>query len=130
MKKCMRCHKNDVSNQEHDLCHNCWKEQESKDKNIKDEEHFDLNLLFKEVHTVYAMFYDKKEVKIGYTNDLKSRLIEIKRQYPNNKLVYFREFVTEIEARKFEKWLKELTERDINKFIAEFQDKLKKVENL
>lgn len=38
------------------------------------------------IHCVYMKFYGTKE-KIGYTNDLNSRMIEIKRQYPDNKLV-------------------------------------------
>ena len=81
-----------------------------------------------EIHTVYIMFYGDKE-KIGYTRDLNSRLIEIKRKYPGNKLVYFREFTKESEARRFEAWLKDLSKRELNKFVSLFQDKIKKVEN-
>lgn len=93
------------------------------------EDHFEDDLVYKEIHTVYIMFYQRKE-KIGYTKDLKSRLIEIKRKYPGNKLVYFREFSTESEARRFELWLKKLTKRELNKFISDFQDKIRRVENL
>lgn len=87
-----------------------------------------MSLLFNRIFTVYVMFYDTDKVKIGYTNDLNARLIELKREYPKNKLTYFREFVHQTEARQFEAWLKTLSKRDLNKFVATFQDKIKKVE--
>jgi predicted GIY-YIG superfamily endonuclease len=124
----MRCG-SQVKNKDHDLCYDCWIKKEEKDGESTAEDRFESNLVDNRVYTVYVMFYQDKE-KIGYTNDLNSRLIEIKRTYPNNKLVYFREFSTETEARRFEVWLKGLSKRELNKFIAGFQDKLKKVDKL
>ncbi|MFH1365097.1 MAG: hypothetical protein ABIH28_00745 [archaeon] len=128
MKKCMKCGE-PVSNPTHDLCHDCWEEKEEEDEDLSHEDHFNNNLETNETHTVYIMFYETKN-KIGYTRDLNSRIIEIKREYPNNKLVYFREFMTETEARRFEAWLKELHPRELNKFVSSFQDKIKKVNYL
>ena len=51
-------------------------------------------------------------------------------KYPTNRLVYFREFSNETQARRFEAWLKTLKERDLLKFISGFQDKIKKIELL
>lgn len=127
-KKCVHCN-SEVKNKDHDFCYDCWKKKEQRDKGVKIEERFESNLSENIIYTVYIMFYQDKE-KIGYTNDLNSRLIEIKRVYPNNKLVYFREFSTETEARRFEAWLKGLSKRELNKFIAGFQDKIKKVDEL
>lgn len=127
-KRCMRCGSL-VKNKDHDLCYNCWTEKEEKERDFTAEDRFKSSLVDNRIYTVYVMFYQDKE-KIGYTNDLNSRLIEIKRTYPNNKLVYFREFSTETEARRFEAWLKGLSKRELNKFIAGFQDKLKKVDSL
>lgn len=76
------------------------------------------------------MLYGKDKQKIGYTRDLNSRIIEIKRKYPENKLVYFREFGNESTALRFEAWLKKLHDRQLNKFISAFQDKIRKVENV
>lgn len=118
-----------VKNKDHDLCYECWTEKEEKESDLTAEDHFKSSLVDNRIYTIYVMFYQDKE-KIGYTNDLNSRLIEIKRTYPNNKLVYFREFSTETEARRFEAWLKGLSKRELNKFIAGFQDKLKKVNSL
>ena len=74
------------------------------------------------------MFYGNKNKKIGYTKDLNSRLIEMKREYPNNKLVYFREFTDKTTGLRFEAWLKKLSDRKLNKFISIFQDKVRKIE--
>ena len=122
----MRCGK-PVSNLDHDLCYKCWTKKEKSDEKLSPKDRFESSLSDNKHYTVYIMFYQNKE-KIRYTNDLNSRFIEIKRKYPNNKLVYFREFMTETEARRFEAWLKELTQRELNKFISAFQDKIKKVE--
>ena len=129
MKRCIKCKVNFVSNPEHDLCRDCWEEKKEDDEDFSSEDHFEISLSEKRIHTVYIMFYENKE-KIGYTNDLNSRIIEIKREFPRNKLVYFREFSTETEARRFEKWLKDLNKRDLMKFISDFQDKIRKVEFL
>ncbi len=128
MKKCIRCKKNYVSNNKHDLCYSCFKKQQKEDSKLNTEDHFEMGLLMNEVYTVYIMFYGRKD-KIGYTNDLNSRLIEIKRKYPENKLVYFREFSKQSEARVFEAWLKKLTNRELMKFVSNFQDKIKKVKS-
>jgi predicted GIY-YIG superfamily endonuclease len=118
-----------VSNPNHDLCYDCFTKKEDKDSRLAAEDHFESSLTEKRIYTIYIMFYQNNE-KIGYTNDLNSRIIEIKRQFPNNRLVYFREFSTESEARRFEAWLKNLSKREITKFIADFQDKLGKVDKL
>jgi len=128
MKKCMQCKKFNVKNPDHDLCYECFKKLEIKGEKTAPEKLFEGNL-DNVVHTVYIMFYPGND-KIGYTNDLNSRIIEIKRDYPENKLVYFREFMTESEARRFEAWLKKLTNRDKCKFISAFQDKIKKIINI
>lgn len=127
MKKCIQCEES-VNNPNHDLCYDCWIEKEDNEKELTTEEHFKLSLLENKIYTVYIMFYGKTKQKIGYTNDLNSRIIEIRREYPDNKLVYFREFSKESEARRFEVWLKSLTDREITKFIAGFQDKINKVQ--
>jgi predicted GIY-YIG superfamily endonuclease len=127
-KRCMQCGA-PVKNKDHDLCYNCWTEKEDEEGEFTAEDHFEFSLMENRIYTVYIMFYQDKE-KIGYTNDLNSRMIEIRRKYPGNRLVYFREFSTETEARRFEVWLKGLSKRDLNKFISGFQDKLKKVDNL
>jgi predicted GIY-YIG superfamily endonuclease len=111
------------------LCYDCWIEKQEEDDELSNEEHFESNLETNEIHTVYIMFYEDKE-KIGYTRNLNSRLIEIKREFPNNQLVYFREFMNETEARRFEKWLKDLSKRDLMKFIADFQNKINNVKRL
>lgn len=121
----MRCD-NAVAKADHDLCYGCWQEQEAEDDSTPEEEKFADNLDLNEIHTTYIMFYGGSH-KIGYTKDLNARIIEIKRKYPNNKFVYFREFVNESEARRFEAWLKCLSERALHKFVAGFQDKIRKV---
>ena len=125
----MSCGKYNVKNSTHDLCYSCFKIKEKDDDNFTKEDHFENNLGSHEIHTAYIMFYGNKE-KIGYTNDIGSRILEIKRKYPDNKLVYFREFVTESEARRFEAWLKELSKRELMRFISDFQNKLQKVESI
>ena len=128
IKKCIKC-REPVNNHNHDLCYDCFLDKEDEDSEFTAEEHFEFNLLENKNYIVYIMLYENKE-KIGYTNDLNSRIIEIKRQYPNNKLVYFREFSTESEARRFEAWLKTLSTREKTKFISEFQNKINKIERL
>jgi predicted GIY-YIG superfamily endonuclease len=122
---CIKCGK-PVKNPAHDLCFDCWDKNTEQEDSKRVEDHFEDNLGDNEIHTVYIMFYAEND-KIGYTKDLNSRLLEIKRKYPQNELVYFREFVKETEARRFEKWLKSLSERELHKFISGFQDKIKKV---
>jgi len=132
MKKCIECRENYVSKSDHDLCYDCWSEKEEEDNGATTEEHFESSLDENTIFTVYVMLYGNNE-KIGYTKDLDSRIFEIKRQYPHNKLVYFREFVTETEARRFEAWLKKLAKsekRKLIKFITTFQNKVKKVEHI
>lgn len=128
IKKCIKCIKC-VDNPNHDYCRICFSKKEAEDKKTTCESQFVKNLKTHKIHTVYIMFYSNKE-KIGYTNDLNSRILEIKRKYPNNKLVYFREFSIETEARRFEAWLKNLSNRELNKFISSFQDKVRKVERV
>ena len=128
IKRCIKCGE-PVSNFNHDLCYDCFSDKEDEDAEFTAEDHFESNLLENKNYSVYIMLYENKE-KIGFTNDLNSRTIEIKRQYPNNKLVYFREFSTESEARRFEAWLKELSKREKTKFIAEFQNKLNRIEKI
>lgn len=130
MKKCMGCGEYNISNSDHDYCYDCFQELEEGDLESSPEENFQLGLIERTVYTAYIMFYQKNKTKIGYTNDLNSRLIEIKRQFPENKLVYFREFSVESGARRFEAWLKGLSDRDLIKVISDFQDKLKKVEKI
>lgn len=126
MKKCIRCG-GFVRNENNDLCYSCWEEQETEDETTPHEEHFESNLDNNKINTVYVMFYGNNDNKVGYTKDLNSRIIEIKRRYPKNEFVYFREFVNESQARRFEKWLKELSERELIKFVSSFQDKIKKI---
>jgi predicted GIY-YIG superfamily endonuclease len=116
-----------VKNPNHDLCYSCFTEKEDEDSDLTPEDHFEFSLLDNKIYTVYIMFYGKKENKIGYSADLNSRLIEIRRQYPNNEFVYFREFSTETEARRYEAWLKTLSDRELTKFIADFQNKVSKI---
>ena len=127
MKKCIRCREKEVKSPDHDLCYECFQEQEEDDDDCAVEDHFEDNLETLRIHTTYIMFYGNNN-KIGYTNDLNSRIVEIKRDYSSNKLVYFREFTTETEARRFEAWLKKLSDRELNKFVASFQDKIRKIE--
>lgn len=129
MKRCMKCGKYNIEKEYHDYCNECFAKKEQEDNNLNAEDHFRNSLSSNVSHTVYVMFYGNND-KIGYTNDLNSRLIEIKRKYPDNKLVYFREFITETSARRFESWLKKLSERELSKLISGFQDKIKKVENI
>lgn len=130
MQKCIKCGKCTIKNLNHDLCYTCWSEKRVKDENTLPKKKFEDILNDFKIPTVYIMFYDKGKYKIGYTNDLNSRLIEIKRKYPSNKLVYFKEFIYETEARLFEVWLKELSTRELNRIISAFQDKIYKVQNL
>lgn len=127
VKKCIRCGEYNVTNPNHDYCYDCWGELEEDEEDYAVEDSFEEDLEDNIIYTTYIMFYGDKE-KIGYTGDLNSRIIELKRKYPNNKLVYFREFVKESEARRFEAWLKTLSQRELMKFISTFQDKIKKVD--
>lgn len=127
MRKCLGCGKYKVKNSIHDYCYNCFKLQEEKDNHLTKEDHFEDNLVGKEIHCVYVMFYGNKN-KIGYTRELNSRILENKRKFPNNKFVYFREFTTKSEAMRYEAWLKELSERELNIFITEFHNKVKQLE--
>jgi predicted GIY-YIG superfamily endonuclease len=129
MKSCMCCRKNKVRSKNHDLCYSCYTKQKGSDNEKNNCDHFEENKTSKEIHTVYIMFYGDKE-KVGYTKDLNSRIIEIKRKFPDNKLVYFREFPNQTEAKDFELWLKKLKNRHLTRFISDFQDKIKKVEML
>ena len=122
----MGCGKYNVKNPDHDYCYSCFQNLEESEEEDSAEDSFEEDLTISKIYTTYIMIYENKE-KIGYTNDLNSRFIELKRKYPNNQLVYFREFVTESEARRFEAWLKGLTNRELNKFIVTFQDKVKKI---
>jgi len=128
MKKCMKCGKYNVKNPNHDLCHDCWEDKEEEEEESSVEDSFEEDLEEDRIYTVYVMFYDFNKEKIGYTVDLNSRIMELKRAYPNNRFVYFREFVRESEARRFEAWLKELSKRELMKFVSKFQDKARKVE--
>ena len=130
MKKCLSCGNYSVKNPTHDYCHDCFFKLELEEELIPTEVKFEDSLITSQVHTVYVMFYGNREFKIGYTNDLNSRIIEIRREHPNNKLVYFREFTKESEARRFESWLKNLSDREKNKFIGLFQDKIIKIGNV
>src|SRR3989338_10325290 len=107
MKKCMSCGQLSVKQNDHDLCYPCWQKKRKNEEESSPEERFQADLEFNKIPTTYIMFYGTSEYKIGYTNDLNSRVIEIKRAYPNNKLVYFREFSKETDARLFEAWLKD-----------------------
>ena len=127
MKECIKCKEESVSNPKHDYCYHCFTELEYKEDEQTAEDSFEEDLGENRIYTTYIMFYGNKE-KIGYTADLNPRIMELKRKYPDNKLVYFREFVTESEARRFEAWLKELSYRELIKFISTFQDKIKKIE--
>ena len=115
-----------VNNSDHDYCYECFLEIEKKQDTSTSEDNFEENLNDDRTHTVYVMFYEDK-CKIGYTADLNSRILEIKREFPKNDFVYFREFTRENEARRFEAWLKKLSDRELNKFISRFQDKIKKI---
>ena len=129
MKNCSNCN-NEVSNPNHDLCWDCWDIMKLKESSDKPQDSFEENLIGK-IYTTYIMFYvkdGKSKEKIGYTDNLSARTMEIKREFPSNKLVYFREFTKETEARLFEAWLKKRTNREIIKFVSMFQDKAKKVD--
>ncbi len=123
----MKCRKKYVSNPTHDYCFSCYSKQREEDEDTHPEDHFENNLDTNLIHTVYIMIYGNKN-KIGYTGDLHSRIFELKRKYPNNKLVYFREFMTETQARDFEVWLKKISKRELNKFITNFMTKINKLE--
>lgn len=125
----MRCREEYVSNPTHDYCHECFMELQDEEEDFTTEDSFEEDLHNNKIYTVYIMFYANKE-KIGYTADLNPRIIEIKRKYPNNELVYFREFTKESEARRFEAWLKKLSTRELMKFISTFQDKIKKIKDI
>jgi len=126
MKKCMECGEYNVKNPDHDYCHDCWLDlkEDEEDYSVEDSFEEDLDGM---IYTTYIMFYGNKE-KIGYTADLNSRIMELKREFPNNKFVYFREFVKESDARTFEAWLKKLSPRELINFVARFQDKIRKIE--
>jgi predicted GIY-YIG superfamily endonuclease len=126
MGKCMIC-RGYVKNPDHDQCFKCFKKLQGKEKKIKTEDRFEDDLSLSKIFTTYIMGYGDKDYKIGYTNDLGSRMIEIKRRFPKNQLLYFREFIKESEARLFEAWLKKISDREIVMFIHRFQDKLSKV---
>lgn len=127
MRLCMDCKKNHVSDPKHDFCEICWAAKKVIDDITPTDETFRRALYSAKIFTVYIMLYGV-DYKIGFTNDLNSRILEIKQKYPENKLVYFREFTHETHARKFELWLKDLSERHLNKFITRFQDKLRRVD--
>ena len=127
MKKCIKCGKHTIKNQNHDLCYDCWQEKEKGDFKVSEEESFEDSLGSYKIHTVYIMSYGINKYKVGYTNDLNSRIFELKSKYPRNKLIYFREFVRETEARRFEAWLKGKNNRELHKFITSFQDKVNKL---
>lgn len=121
-RKCMRCKRNYVDNSIFDLCELCFYKQEKKDNSISSKEHFERELQTRKIHSVYIMIYGDK-YKIGYTNDLRCRILEIKASYPNNRLIYLREFTKESEARRFEVWLKKLSDRELLNVIMTFHDK-------
>ena len=123
----MNC-ENPLEKEKHDYCYNCWLKLKEEEETNTPEGSFQEGLKGL-IYTTYIMFYEDKE-KIGYTKDFNSRMMEIKREFPDNKLVYFREFIKESEARLFEGWLKSLTQRNLMKFISTFQDKIKKVDKI
>lgn len=134
MKQCMECKRYTVKNPDHDLCYSCWQELEEREeiddfivpKEVNFSEVADSN----RIHTTYILFYEKNKRKIGYTSDLNARLLENKEKYSNCKLVYFREFSKESEARRYEAWLKEQYERTVNRLIVAFQEKIRKVQEI
>ena len=128
MKKCMECGRHTIKNPTHDLCHDCWQEREDGDSEVSEEESFEDSLGSYNTHTVYIMSYGINKYKVGYTNDLNSRIFELKTKYPGNKLRYFRESIRETEARRFEAWLKGKSNRELHKFITSFQDKVNKLD--
>ena len=127
MRKCLKCGKYEVKKPHYDWCYKCFHELEEKDKSTPVEENFEDNLKSNRIHTVYIMSYSGTKEKIGYTGNLPSRLIEIKQVYPDNKLVYFREFTSESQARRFAAWLRERGKRTRTNFVSTFQDKVRKV---
>ena len=128
-KKCMNCGKY-IENPNHDYCYDCWEDLEEEEENSYSPENSFKKDLDNKIYTTYIMFYGKDKQKIGYTSDLNSRILEIRRQYPTNRLVYFREFTKESEARRFEAWLRKLANRQLMKFISTFQDKIRKIETI
>ncbi len=123
---CLICGKT-VTKLNHDHCYACFSRL-VKDEEMKPSEHYFIESIDQsKIHTVYVMSYGQK-YKVGYTHEINSRLAKIKMQYPNNKLIYFREFSKESEARRYEVWFKELSEHKKLKIITQFQDKLRKVE--
>ena len=127
MRRCMKCGEYNVSNSDHDFCRGCFSKVEKSDSKGRVEDSFKEDLVEGKIYTVYIMFYGDKN-KIGYTADLNARVFELKRQYENNKFVYFREFTSESEARRFEAWLKKLSARNLTRFVCSFQDKTRKIE--
>jgi predicted GIY-YIG superfamily endonuclease len=125
-KKCIKCKENTKG--DYDLCNTCFFDIEKTENSLPLKEHFNRELKTSRTHTVYIMFFGEDNCKVGYTNDLNSRMIEIKRKYPANKLVYLREFSKESEARRFEVWLKNLNERELNRIISLFQDKVNRLD--
>lgn len=124
----MNCREVYVKNPNHDYCYNCFLELQDEEGEFTAEDSFEEDLFDNRIYTTYIMFYGDNKEKIGYTADLNSRIMEIKRKYPDNKLVYFREFTKESEARRFEAWLRQLSKREKMKFISTFQDKSRKIE--
>ena len=133
MKKCLGCGRYNVKNPLFDYCRDCFEGIEISDEIIYPEQFFEIMLNSKEIPCVYIMLYGNGKRKIGYSRDFHRRMIDIKTKYPDNKLVFFRDFTRESDAPRFEVWLKRLEKKSdvaINKFISDFQNKLHRVERL
>lgn len=129
-KNCLKCMNGKTTNGHYDLCPNCWNELRESENSMTDEDRFLHNLESGEVHTVYIMYYGNNEkTKIGYTKDLTSRLLEIKKKYPDNKLAYFREFSKESSARRYECWLKSKNDREQTRIAGIFLGRIKRIDD-
>lgn len=127
---------NKVNSKEDDLCRDCWKELTVSDSKKSFSKVMDEAIANK-THSVYMMYYedDREEeenrvkLKVGYSQKLNARVTRLLSQFRKNRLVYFREFTKESDARLFEKYLKRLDAEEQAGIISDFQDKVKRVQD-
>jgi hypothetical protein len=125
-KLCTVCGEKYVSNPDHELCNDCWLEKEDEEFRKHEMETGDD---LKEVNTVYIFFQSERLLEIGNCPDLDKKTEEMKTKFPMSKLVYFRDFIKEFDAKRYAVWLKTLSPPELDAFLEEFKKRLRKLGN-
>lgn len=122
-KLCVICKQNYVSQPEFDMCFECWQNHEEEGFSKRKEVFFKDG--FSNSHIVF-MTNQKKE-RFGITKNIDTALLNLNKKFPLLKLVFFRKFVKEYDAKKFLAWLNNLSEIELKTFLENYRKILRKL---